>query len=804
MDKNHSDNTLREIYLLYELSLAVGQSLNISENCKHFVNALHARKNLDFASVWIDAQHLPNEVEAQNEARLVYAIPKFRAAIKQLSLDHPSFTVTGDQDLIVIDDTHPLFTEIVAEKKIEQGIYGIFKLNDFGILKIYSSNKEALAIHELNKLRSVIKKFAFSIEGSIAHQSSIENEKKITKIINAALDAVIIINDKGHIIHWNPQAVKTFGWTKEEVLHKEMGQFIIPHQHRKAHADGMVHYNRTGEGPVLNNRIEITAIRKSGETFDVELTVMPIELPNNTIFAAFIRDITDAKKAKQALIEAREKAEASVKAKERFLANMSHEFRTPLNAIYGMGELLERTSISSKQQQYLDVLKVSAQNLMVIVNDVLDASKIDSDILEIEKIGFRLRDILFNIIQAEKTKIIAKDIELEWHLDRKVAPVLIGDPVRLHQILLNLTSNASKFTPEGKVELLAELVETNDTHQTIQFSVKDTGIGIEQEKIETIFESFRQEDESITRRFGGTGLGLSISKKLVELFGGTLEVESEKNVGTCFFFTLKLAIGTDADLPKSKDVQPFLERIKGIDVLLVEDHDLNQFWATKILEEYEMKVSLAVNGVEAVEMVRQNQYDIILMDMHMPEMDGLEATRIIRNELKSTVPIIALTANSITQDRNECIKVGMNDFLSKPFESAVLIKIMHRLLVEKNVETEEASLPLYNLEKLERQTNNNQDFMKKMILMFVQRLPSSMDEIEQHHQQQDWERVYAIAHKLKPSIDMLDIVQLKTTIRAIEEAAKYQKDLETLPEHVQTLRRVGEEVIVELNKDFEL
>jgi len=712
MDKNTSDKTLREIYLLYELSLAVGQSLDISENCKHFVSALHARKNLDFAAIWIDTRHLPNDVEEQNQARLIYAIPQFRAVDKTLPLTHTSFSILDQQDLVFIDENNPLFSEIIAEKKIDKGIYGIFRLNDFGYLKIYSSDQEAFSLQELNKLKSVVKKFATSIEGCIAHQNSIENEKKITKIINAALDAVIIINGKGNITHWNPQAVKTFGWTRAEVMHKEMGQFIIPHQHHQSHTDGMAHYHKTGKGPVLNKRIEITAVRKSGETFDVELTVIPIELSDNTIFAAFVRDITEAKRAKQALIEAREKAEASARAKERFLANMSHEFRTPLNAIYGMGELLERTNVSPKQQQYLEVLKVSAQNLLVIVNDILDASKIDSDTIEIENIGFRLRDILFNIIQTEKTKIADKDIELEWHLDTKVAPVLLGDPVRIHQILLNLTSNASKFTKEGKVQLFAELVEEDARHQKIKFSVKDTGIGIEKEKIQTIFESFRQEDESITRRFGGTGLGLSISKNLVHLFGGNLEVESEKNVGTCFFFTLTLTIGRETDLPKPKDIQPFLERIKGINVLLVEDHDLNQFWATKILEEYEMKVSLANNGVEAVERVKQYQYDIILMDMHMPEMDGLEATKIIRKDLKSTTPIIALTANSITQDREECIKVGMNDFLSKPFESANLIKIIYHLLEEQTPVNQEELLPLYNIGKLQRQTNNNQDFIK--------------------------------------------------------------------------------------------
>jgi len=804
MDKKKTDNDIfQEIYLLYELSLAVGQSLEVIQNCKHFINVLHSKKNLDFAAVWIKDEFLPNNNNI-TDASLIYAIPGLRAESKTLSITHPSFSAIIDNQVVVIHESDDYFFDIVTERKITKGVYGIFTLNDIGYLKIYSSNADAFDLQKLRKLLPIIKKFANSIEGAIAHQDSIESEKKIAKIINSALDAVIIVDERGSVTDWNSQAEQIFGWSKEEVIHKEMGQFIIPHQYHAAHCVGMTNYFKTGEGPVLNKRIEITATGKNRDEFPVELTVIPIELATTTIFSAFVRDITEQKEAKKALIDAREKAEASAKAKDRFLANMSHEFRTPLNAIYGMGELLDKTDLSPKQNQYLNVLKVSAENLIVIVNDILDVAKIDADKITTEKVGFKLRTLLFNIFQTQKNKAESKDIDLQWDLDPNISPILVGDPVRLNQILLNLTNNAIKFTEQGYVKIGAELCDDDSDKQCIKFFVKDTGIGIEEDKKELIFESFTQEDESITRRFGGTGLGLSISKKLVEIFGGNLTVESKKKSGSIFHFSLNLAKGTEEHLPHTEDIAEVVRDIKGLQILLVEDHEFNQFWVTQILEEYGLFVEVANDGVEGVEKVKEKEYDLILMDMHMPRMDGLEATEIIRKELKSTVPIVALTANAIAKDRDRCMEAGMNDYLSKPFESIKLLQIMHRLIVAKDRPRVQRDQPLFDLTKLGKQTNNNEEFMKKMVGMFVDRMPTSITEIEQHHDQKEWERVYAIAHKIKPSIDILDIAPLKPIIRAIEESAKQEKDIDQLPKHIESLKNIGTEVVKQLKEKFAL
>ena len=353
------------------------------------------------------------------------------------------------------------------------------------------------------------------------------------------------------------------------------------------------------------------------------------------------------------LIKSKLAAEAGSRAKELFLANMSHEIRTPMNVIVGMGNLLGTTTLDEKQNGYLEAIRTSAENLLVIINDILDFSKIQSGKIELESIPFNLKELVHLAVKSQSVKAAEKNLIMDCVFDDKIDPHLIGDPFRLNQIFLNLLNNAMKFTEQGSVTLTCKLVESREKKTSIYFEVKDTGQGIEIEKSEEIFESFQQGDPSITRKFGGTGLGLTITKQLVQLFGGTINLKSEINEGTVFFFTITFDKANKKDIQKKDNVSIDKNLLKGKRVLIVEDNEFNRMVAISLLEQWNIVTDYAENGQVGLQKLKSHPYDLVLMDIQMPVLGGIEATKIIRNELKLSVPIIALTANALKSDKEK-------------------------------------------------------------------------------------------------------------------------------------------------------
>lgn len=494
-----------------------------------------------------------------------------------------------------------------------------------------------------------------------------------------------------------------------------------------------------------------------------------------------IQDISEQKITELELIRAKELAEKAVVIKEQFLANMSHEIRTPMNGIIGFARILESTNLDDNQKQSVEAIKKAGQNLMYIINDILDFSKIEADKMTLEEVDFSLSRTVNSVIELLFQNASEKKIKLLCDIDPKINDNLIGDPTKLIQILLNLVGNALKFTEKGFVELIVSEIEETETETLLKFVIVDTGIGIPTDKIDSVFESFNQASNETTRRYGGTGLGLTITKKLVELQGGKIKVESTVSEGSEFSFSLKYkkvqkGMLIDTHVNSSTIDSDFLKDIK---ILLVEDNELNQLLAVKVFEKWNKKIDIVDNGKLAIEKITNNTYDIILMDIQMPEMDGLELTSYIRENMgeKSVIPIIALTAHATVDEEQKCLDSGMNDYLSKPYDFNVLLNKIYQNLNKNKVnnmpvfETQKeqvTSEKLIDFHYLKDFSDGDENFIKNMISLFLDKTPETMEIIMESNTNDDIKILKDEIHKLKSSLSILGMVKASDCVDIIE------------------------------------
>ncbi len=399
-------------------------------------------------------------------------------------------------------------------------------------------------------------------------------------------------------------------------------------------------------------------------------------------------NITENKKVERELIIAKEKAEESKRIKEEFLANMSHEIRTPLNGIKGFTDLIAKNNSDPSQEKYLQAIQFSTENLLSIINDILDFSKIEAGKMEIENTVFYLRDLIESIFNSFGFRAEEQGIALEKDIESKIPETLMGDPVRINQVITNLMSNALKFTETGSIKLTIRQLSIDDERVNLEFRVADTGIGIPEDKVEEIFNSFSQASSSTTRKYGGTGLGLAIVKKIVNLFDGDIYVESKEQEGSTFIFNLQLHISKSQSIIKENKKIDHKIDLSGLKVLVAEDYPMNQLLITETLAAWNFEVKIVENGQLAFEQLKKNTYDLVLMDVNMPVMSGLEASQLIRSKLdepKRSIPIIAMTAGALKGDKEKCLSAGMNDYISKPFDQDELfLKIANYFGPRKN------------------------------------------------------------------------------------------------------------------------
>lgn len=469
-------------------------------------------------------------------------------------------------------------------------------------------------------------------------------------------------------------------------------------------------------------------------------------------------------------------AESASVAKEAFLTNMSHEIRTPLNGIMGMMREIKNEALSVNQQIQLEKANEASEHLLEILNDILDISKVEAGELELENRFFKIRKTFASVDSILSSQARNKGIKLNTYVDIGVAKIMKGDEARLRQILINLAGNAIKFTNQGSVTIMCEVQANTKRNQEILIKVIDTGIGIEKSHLNKIFQKFHQEDPSISRRYGGTGLGMVITKQLVDLMGGKIRVESEKNVGTEVYINMTLPISVNASVEEEENTEIQTESVRGKKILLVEDNEMNRLVANFTLNRLGVKTIEAENGKIAVDLIKNEKFDLVLMDIQMPIMDGMEATKIIRNKLKNDVPIVALSANAFKSEIDACKAIGMDDYMTKPYQEKDFIKkVLKYTKSNKNndfkslVIKNEAPEILYDLTQLKALYQGQPDvFLTKIINIFKKSISEFSSNVSTSFENNDLEQVKKLAHKIKPSIDYMGVYSIKNDILELE------------------------------------
>ncbi len=502
-------------------------------------------------------------------------------------------------------------------------------------------------------------------------------EDRFKGFLESAPDAIVIVDQQGKIQIVNFQTEQLFGYNRDEILGKEV-EILIQSFYKNIHYAHRKNFSFDPETIAIG--MELYGQHKDGKVFPVAIRISKLETDNEFLLAATIRDISCEKKIESALIQAKDDAlkakqiaEEAMQAKQTFLSNMSHEIRTPMTAILGFSKVVLKTDLTDSQKEYITAIKTSSDALLVLINDILDLAKVDAGKMTFDLLPFNLKSSISIMLHLFDIKFQEKELKLITEFDNSIPELLLGDSVRLNQIMLNLISNAIKFTPDGEIKVSIHLKSEDDDNVNLELVVSDTGIGIPENMLPTIFENFEQATSSTARIFGGTGLGLAIVKRLVEKQGGSIVVTSKLNEGSSFSVRLSfqkckmeapIFTGiTDVELRKD---------IKNLKVLVVEDVSLNQLLMKIILDDFGFERDIAENGRVAIEKLKSKSFDIILMDLQMPEMNGFEATEVIRKKLNSNIPIIALTADVTENDLAKCKAVGFNDHIAKPIDEKLL------------------------------------------------------------------------------------------------------------------------------------
>ncbi|RKR81914.1 PAS domain S-box-containing protein [Mucilaginibacter gracilis] len=635
------------------------------------------------------------------------------------------------------------------------------------------------------------------------------NEEKYRNIIANMNLGLLEVDNYEIITYANYSFCKMSGYSLDELMGKKASSLLAT---REEDTDLLKDKNNLRQRGVAD-AYEISVTDKKGNLKWWLISGAPRYNDNNQLVGSLgiHLDITKQKKLEGELIRAKIQAEQLGKTKENFLANMSHEIRTPMNAIMGMSSQLSKTDLTSQQKFYLDIIHSASDNLLVIINDILDLSKIEAGKLTFESIGFELKEVASRAIQVIIHKAEEKGIKIDdFYFDPNISPVLIGDPYRLNQVFLNLISNAIKFTDEGSVTLSFTLLNDSEASQLIKVEIADTGIGMDQNFVDHLFDKFSQEYESVSRTYGGTGLGMSICKQLIELMGGTISATSQKGQGTTIAFMVTFKKGNFTDLPKTEAFNLSKTFLTGKKVLVVDDNEMNRLVALICLQNYGAEVIEAANGEQAIEALKWQNVEVVLMDIQMPGINGFDTTKIIR-DTGNNIPIIGLTANAIKGESEKCINAGMNDYIAKPFKEADLLRKIAKWLranlantakPENEADELPSAGPLYDLSALKAISRGNDTFIYKMVSIFSEQAPQMVQEMFDAYRDNNLKLLGAVAHKIKPSLDNLNITSLAEIIRTIERADKEVLPNPNMPAMLKKVSDTVAKVIAMMNLEY--
>jgi PAS domain S-box-containing protein len=749
---------------------------------------------------------------------------------KITDMNEATVNVTGfTRDELTGTDFFEYFTESQKAREVYQEVFAMGSVAD-----------SPLTIkHKLGKLTdvffngSVYKDDNGNVVGVVIVARDVTAQKLASEyarsLIEASLDPLFTINLQGKITDMNNASVRIIGVSREKLIDTDFFEYFTePLKAKEVYQDVFANGFVT-DFPLTIRDGKLTDVLFNGSVYKddrgnvqgvvvvardiTERKRIETQLNEAIVFAEMATEIAEIAKGKAE--NATLTAENAVKAKQQFLSNMSHEIRTPMNAIIGFTKVLLKTEMSAKQKEYLTAIKLSGDALIVLINDILDLAKVDAGKMVFEQTPFKMAVSISAMLHLFETKIQEKNLTLIKQYDDAIPNVLVGDPVRLHQIILNLLSNAVKFTSKGNITVSVSLLTEDEDEVSIQFSVKDTGIGIPDDKIEKIFENFQQASSGTSRLYGGTGLGLAIVKQLVEPQGGSIQVASQVGVGSTFSFILSF---------QKTDIVPEMEVVdeelqidnKSISVLVVEDIPLNQLLMKTLLDDFGFERDIADNGQIAVDKLHEKNYDVILMDLQMPVMNGFEATDHIRNVMKSSIPIIALTADVTTVDLEKCRYVGMNDYIAKPVDERLLYtKIMSVVKKQAILETAAAEVTVevaveaaiikrcIDLEYLNRRTKSNPELMMEMITLYLEQTPPLISAMKKGLAEKDWHGLHSAVHKMIPSFAIMGInPDFENMARKVQDYATTQEQEEGISEMVLQLGNICTQACKELEEEF--
>lgn len=631
----------------------------------------------------------------------------------------------------------------------------------------------------------------------------VASELRIKKILDSLPIGIFIVDAKGKPYYSNAKSQQILG--KGIMMDNSLNELPEVYQAYIAGTDELYPASKQSIIRALNGEqiigLEDVEILRNGIRVPLRVSATYITNAEDKIDYAIsiFEDITDVKENEKNLLQAKKMAEESVILKETFLANMSHEIRTPMNAILGFTDILLKRNLGATEKDYMQTIKTSGETLLRIINDILDVSKIDSGMMIFEEHPISIKEIFSSLQILLSHKAAEKNLNLTFDYDHSIPDTILGDPTRLTQIILNIAGNAIKFTKKGAVEVFAKLVSTTKEHYDIEISVKDTGIGIAEDKLQFIFERFRQAEAHTTRNYGGTGLGLSIAKQLIELQGGSLKIKSMEGVGSVFSFTL----------PFKKPVESYnkivnqnshidFSKLQSLSILLIEDNIINVKFIQSLFSQHGLKTDVAENGKKGIENLLHHHYDLVLMDIEMPEMNGYETTRYIRDELKNDIPIIAMTAHAMAGEKEKCLQLGMNDYISKPINSELLFKKMLIFATNSNIKS---MSKLMNLDFLSRTVSGNKKVILDIINVFLEQMPEDMAAINDAVKKANFVGVKRQCHKMKSSVSIMGMDTLVNLLEEMEELGDKAVDMQRIEKLNEQVNDLVQQAIQEVKEE---